>query len=160
MKLFHLTVDTVHLNVIYCSHLGWARVPNNRINNELKTKETTMGGGGLTQLGRFLRKLRIDRNELLRDMSLKLGVAMSFLSAVENGKKAMPTGWAAKVSQLYKLSNAQMSELDAAIAESEKGIGLKFDGLPPESRKLSVAFARKIGSLSAEDRQAIQKLLF
>ena len=42
----------------------------------------------LTALGRFLRKIRIDRNELLKDMADKLEVSASFLSAVENGKRA------------------------------------------------------------------------
>ena len=45
----------------------------------------------LTALGRFLRKIRIDRNELLKDMADKLEVSASFLSAVENGKKSMPS---------------------------------------------------------------------
>ena len=38
----------------------------------------------LTSLGKFLRKLRIDRGEILKDMADKLGVTVSFLSAVEN----------------------------------------------------------------------------
>ena len=41
----------------------------------------------ITSLGRFLRKLRIDQGEILKDMADKLGVSVSFLSAVENGKK-------------------------------------------------------------------------
>ena len=45
----------------------------------------------LTMLGKFLRKLRIDRNELLKDMAGKLDVTVSFLSSVENGKKKMPS---------------------------------------------------------------------
>ena len=116
--------------------------------------------GELTKLGRFLRKMRIDRGELLRDMSGKLGVAVSFLSSVENGKKSMPTEWAAKLVQIYQLSDLQKRGLDEAIAESEKGIGVKFEGLSPEKRQLSVAFARKIQSLSASDQKALQKVLF
>lgn len=44
--------------------------------------------GEHTSLGKFLRKLRIDRGKLLRTMSNKLGISMSFLSSVENGKKS------------------------------------------------------------------------
>jgi transcriptional regulator with XRE-family HTH domain len=44
----------------------------------------------LTQLGIFLRKLRLDRGEILKDMAIKLNVSSSFLSAVENGKKRIP----------------------------------------------------------------------
>ena len=44
----------------------------------------------LTSIGRFLRKLRIDQGEILKDMAEKLGVTVSFLSSVENGKKKCP----------------------------------------------------------------------
>lgn len=115
---------------------------------------------GLTPLGKFLRKLRIDRGELLRDMSGKLGVAMSFLSAVENGKKSMPTEWVQRIPELYGLTDVQKAELDTAVAESEKGISVKFGELPEESRKLSVAFARKIQTLNPQERKALQDLLF
>ena len=116
--------------------------------------------GELTQLGRFLRKLRIDRNELLRDMSRKLEVTMSFLSSVENGKKSMPSEWVARISALYKLSETQEKDLDAAVAESEKGIGVKFDGLSPEQRRMSVAFARKIKTLDSKEQKVLQQVLF
>jgi HTH-type transcriptional regulator, competence development regulator len=114
----------------------------------------------LTHLGKFLRKLRIDRGELLRTMATHLGVSMSFLSSVENGKKGMPSEWVAKIPDLYKLTDAQKQEFDAAVAESEKGIGVKFAGLSEENKKLSVAFARKINTLSEEDRKLLQDLLF
>jgi len=115
--------------------------------------------GGLTQLGKFLRKLRIDRGEFLRDMAAKLGVAMSFLSSVENGKKSMPSDWVAKIPELYNLNDAQKAEFDVAVAESEKGIGVKFLGLSEENKKLSVAFARKIQSLSHRDQMLLQEIL-
>ena len=44
----------------------------------------------LTSIGRFLRKLRIDHGEILKDMADALGVSYAFLSAVENGKKKCP----------------------------------------------------------------------
>ena len=116
--------------------------------------------GELTQLGKFLRKLRIDRGELLRTMAEKLGISMSFLSSVENGKKNMPTEWITKIPDLYQFNNTQKSEFDQAVAESEKGIGLKFEGLSEENKRISVAFARKIKTLSPEAQKAIQDLLF
>lgn len=116
--------------------------------------------GELTQLGKFLRKLRIDRGELLRTMAEKLGISMSFLSSVENGKKSMPSEWIPKIPDLYHLNDAQKSEFDRAVAESEKGVGVKFEGLTEENKRISVAFARKIQTLSPEAREAIKDLLF
>lgn len=115
---------------------------------------------GLTHLGKFLRKLRIDRGELLRTMATRLGVSMSFLSSVENGKKNMPSEWITRIPDLYGLTDEQRNAFDAAVAESEKGVGVKFTGLSEESKKLSVAFARKINTLGAKERKALQDLLF
>ena len=93
-------------------------------------------------------------------MAEKLGISMSFLSSVENGKKKMPTEWVSKIPNLYRLNDAQKSEFDQSVAESEKGIGVKFEGLSEEKKKISVAFARKIKTLSPEAQKAIQDLLF
>ena len=38
-------------------------------------------------LGKFLRKLRIDHDEYLKDMAQKLNISISYLSAIENGVK-------------------------------------------------------------------------
>ena len=40
-----------------------------------------------TALGKFLRKLRVDRDERLYDMAENVGVSSAFLSGVENGHK-------------------------------------------------------------------------
>lgn len=115
--------------------------------------------GELTNLGKLLRKLRIDRGELLKDMAAKLGVAISFLSSVENGKKSMPSNWISKIPKLYNFNTTQKSDFDAAVAESEKGIDVKFTNLSHNEKKLSVAFARKIKNLSPEAQKALQDLL-
>lgn len=114
----------------------------------------------LTPLGRFLRKLRIDRGELLRDMAEKLGVTMSFLSAIENGKKSMPSEWVALLPSLYQFSDIQNKEFDTALIESEKGIGIKFEGLSEDNKKISAAFARKIRDLSPREQEILQQVLF
>ena len=61
----------------------------------------------LTSLGKFLRKLRIDIGETLRDMADKLSVSSAFLSAVENGKKKMPESWFAKIESMSSAFQAQ-----------------------------------------------------
>ncbi|EPZ76653.1 hypothetical protein M798_01860 [Brucella melitensis ADMAS-G1] len=45
-----------------------------------------------TELGKELRKLRIDHNERLLDMSKKIGKSSAFISAVETGQKPHRTG--------------------------------------------------------------------
>ena len=57
----------------------------------------------LTRVGIFLRKLRLDSGEIMKDMATKLDVSSSFLSAVENGKKKMPESWYDTIVNLYNL---------------------------------------------------------
>lgn len=114
----------------------------------------------LTELGIFLRKLRIDRRELLSDMSVRLAVSMSFLSSVENGKKKMPSEWIVRIPELYNFTDDQKKEFDKVVAESEKGIDVKFAGLSDEKKRMSVAFARKIKTLKPEEQRVLQELLF
>ena len=44
----------------------------------------------VNSFGKFCRRLRIDRGELLADMANRLGVSSAFLSKVENGGKKPP----------------------------------------------------------------------
>ena len=59
-------------------------------------------------------------------MADKLGISMSFLSSVENGKKSMPSEWITKIANRYQLNDAQKMEFDQSVAESEKGIAVQF----------------------------------
>ena len=65
----------------------------------------------VTDFGKFCRKLRIDHDELMKDMAKKLDVTSSYLSAVEKGKRDLPDDWIEKISKAYNLSASQLSEL-------------------------------------------------
>ena len=73
-----------------------------------------------TELGKFLRKLRIDKNEILLDMANKLGVSPSFLSSVEIGKRQMPPMWNIRICKLYALTDAQKATLEQVIAAQKE----------------------------------------
>ena len=124
-------------------------------NQEGVWKEKSM----LTDLGRFLRKIRIDEGEILWDMANKLGVTASFLSAVENGKKRMPSAWNQKICELYGLSEEQKEEFTAAIAESEKVIELDFSAASLKNREMAVSFARKFSDMDDYQVEEIKKIL-
>ena len=113
----------------------------------------------LTGVGRFLRKLRIDEGEILKDMADKLEVTVSFLSAVENGKKRMPSSWNNRICELYNLSDKQKDEFTTAIAETENSIEMDFSGQSIENRELAVSFARKFSLFSDGQVEAIKKIL-
>ena len=61
----------------------------------------------VTEFGKFSRKLRIENDELLRDMANKLGVTASYLSAVEIGKRNIPKKWEHIIVNAYQLDNSK-----------------------------------------------------
>lgn len=113
----------------------------------------------LTSLGKFLRKLRIDRGEYLKDMADKLDVTVSFLSAVENGNKRMPSAWNSRICKLYKLDNGQIEEFTKAIAESEKKLEMNLAEANDQNRFLAISFARKFTDFDDRKVEQLIRLL-
>ena len=110
----------------------------------------------LTSLGKYLRKLRIDQGEILRDMAKKLEVSSAFLSAVENGKKKMPEAWISKLKEQYSLTQEQLEELKTAFVESSDIVELNIRNASEANRQLAVSFARRFDAL---DDDFAKKLL-
>ena len=108
----------------------------------------------LTSIGKFLRKLRIDEGEILKDK-----VTVSFLSAVENGKKRMPSNWNYRICEIYNLSEEQRKAFTTAIAETEDTIDMNFVGQSLQNRELAVSFARKFSDIDDDQIKAIKKIL-
>ena len=69
----------------------------------------------LTEFGKFLRKLRVDNGELLKDMAIKLNVTPSFLSMVETGRRNIPKKWEEDIEKIYSLSLKQKEELTGIL---------------------------------------------
>lgn len=113
----------------------------------------------LTSIGRFLRKLRIDRGEILKNMADKLDVSVSFLSAVENGKKKMPTAWNKKICDLYHLDEEQRDAFTTAIADTESSIEMSLNDVTMGRRELAVSFARKFSEIDEMQIEEIKKIL-
>ena len=65
----------------------------------------------LTEFGKFLRKLRIDNGELLKDMAIKLNTTPAFLSMVETGRRSIPKKLEEEIEKSYSLSLKQKEEL-------------------------------------------------
>ena len=113
----------------------------------------------VSSIGRFLRKLRIDNGEILREMAYKLGVSSAFLSAVENNKKKMPEKWILKLQELYSLSPEQIDELKVALEESKDVIEINVRDASGESRRLAVTFARQFNTLDEDTAEKLLKIL-
>lgn len=113
----------------------------------------------ITSVGKFLRKLRIDKGEILRTMADTLGVSSAFLSAVENGKKKLPDAWFPKLQEKYGLSTDQMEELKQAVIESGDTVELNIRNASAVNRQLAISFARQFDTLDEETSKKLFNIL-
>lgn len=113
----------------------------------------------LTEYGKVLRKIRIDRNMLLKEMADSLEVTASYLSAVEHGKREIPLNWTSKISELYHLSMDERNLLEQAADQSRMSITLKLDGVNAKTNTLVNVFARKFENLNQKDIDKMMDIL-
>lgn len=113
----------------------------------------------LTNFGKICRKLRIDNNELLLDMAKYLGVSSAFLSKVENGKAKPPIDWKEKIASRYHITDAEYSEFCDSIDEARRVNTLRIPNIQEDDSDLMLAFARKLGNMSKDEKETWRKKL-
>ena len=113
----------------------------------------------VTELGKALRKLRIDRSETLGDMADKLSITSSYLSAIEKGKRPAPEGLTDKISDLYGLGSDIRSELASAADKTLQAVKLSLDGSSDPKREVALCFARSFDDLDDDTAESVLKLL-
>ena len=112
----------------------------------------------LTGFGKTLRKIRIDHNELLKDMAKRLNVTVAYLSAVENGNREVPDKWVDMISDSYNLTSAEKTELQRYAYEDKDSLKINISTLQKEEKDLALAFARSFKTLSDEERQELLRI--
>ena len=112
----------------------------------------------LTKFGIFTRKLRLDHAELLKDMAEKLDVSSSFLSAVENGKKKIPSQWIEKIADEYSLTKEQIRDFEFAVIETQETMDINMENLSQEKKELAFTFARQIDNFDDETVKKIREI--
>lgn len=113
----------------------------------------------LTDFGKLCRIIRLKRNQNLGDMAEILGVKSSFLSAVENGKKNIPSRMCSEIKNKYELSKDEYVQLCEAAENSKLQIKIKMEGMKSQDRNLVLSFARKFENLDNEEKNEIMKIL-
>lgn len=71
----------------------------------------------MTNIGKFLRDLRIEKQELLYDMARKMGIGSADLSAIEAGKRPLTLIELGKVINKYNLNKNHESKLRQLFLE-------------------------------------------
>ncbi len=111
----------------------------------------------LTDFGKELRKMRIDKGERILDMANKLGVTPAFISNIEHGRKEPPSSFDTKLITAYGLTEKEAKKIldEYALARSNFTIQAASN-----LQKQTVAmFARKLPKVSSERLLELQKLM-
>jgi len=110
----------------------------------------------LTEFGKILRKLRIDKGEILKNMADRLNMSSAYLSAIEMGKRAIPNNLVTRLIEIYALSESDIQQLKRAEAESVTQLKLDIEGASFAKKNAALVFARTFEEM---DDQTVDKLL-
>ncbi|MBP6018816.1 MAG: helix-turn-helix transcriptional regulator [Burkholderiaceae bacterium] len=111
----------------------------------------------LTNFGKAIRKLRIEYGETMMDMAEKLSKAPSYLSAIETGSRTPPASIVDEVVRIYGLPVDAAQKLHKAAVES--ATAFKIKPATENDRELVAAFARKLDTLTTNQRESILQVL-
>ena len=112
----------------------------------------------MTKFGIFIRKLRLDRGILLRDMAKDLGISQAYLSGMETGNKDIPQSLADHIIRVYNLSIEQSKELKHSIMLSKQKICITTGQIVWKNEVVSM-LKEKLDNLSEEQQFKIIEVL-
>lgn len=113
----------------------------------------------LTEFGKSIRKIRLDKGILLKEMAESLGITPSYLSSIEHGKRKVPKGLIESLVKNFNLSREQEDELIESARKSALSIKIELSGRDAKTMEFANAFARKFDNLSDNQVEEIMKVL-
>lgn len=114
----------------------------------------------LSEYGKVLRKIRIDKGELLNDMAVRLDVSPALLSYIENGKREIPQNLTDIAIEKYELTETVAEQLRAAETQSRKTVKVDLSSaISIEKRQTALLFARTFNNVNDEVLAKIRRLL-
>ena len=110
----------------------------------------------MTPLGERIRSLRRERGVSQKDMAAAIGVSAAYLSALEHGRRGIPT-WTLiqKIIGYFNVIWDDAEELQRLAEASRPRVRLDTSGLSPAATELANLLAANIARL---DEDAIERL--
>ncbi|MCL1998859.1 MAG: helix-turn-helix domain-containing protein [Turicibacter sp.] len=113
----------------------------------------------LTEFGKRLRIMRINRGDILKDMADKLGMSSAYLSAIETGRRNVPEDLVERVSEMYSLDVTEYRELKDLTDRAIKNINVNIGNADTARRNAALIFARNFNDMDKETAQKLVKIL-
>lgn len=106
----------------------------------------------MTPLGAKIRALREERGISLKDMAAALNVSSAYLSALEHGRRGVPTGFLLhRIIAFFNVIWDEAEELQRLAEISNPKVTIDTGGLVPEATELTNRLGADIGKLDADD---------
>jgi HTH-type transcriptional regulator, competence development regulator len=106
----------------------------------------------LNDFGKELRKLRIDKSELLKDMAERLGVSPAFISAIETSRKPIPAGFANRIASAYDLNERAKERFPTLADATRTTFEIRLsESASPKVRETAAVLARQFPNLNSDD---------
>ena len=96
----------------------------------------------LTEFGKLLVIIRINSGDTSRDMAKKLGLSASYLSAIEGGKRNIPTDMEKMLSKSYPLSKIDIEKLRSAMLSSSDSVKINLTDFAEKKQRVIMAIAQ------------------
>ena len=96
----------------------------------------------LTEFGKLLRIIRIKSGDTSRAMAKKLGLSASYLSAIEGGKRNIPTDMEKMLSKSYPLSKIDIEKLRSAMLSSSDSVKINLTDFAEKKQRVIMAIAQ------------------
>ncbi len=105
----------------------------------------------MTPLGQKIRELRRQKGVSQKQMAAALGVSAAYLSALEHGRRGVPT-WAftQKIIGYFNIIWDDAEEVQR-LAETHPRVVIDTSGLPPAATELANLLAERIGKLGEDE---------
>lgn len=113
----------------------------------------------LTEFGKALRKLRIDRNEYIKDMAEKLYISVAYLSAIETGKRTIPENLVGRIGRAYFLTEGEIADLNLLKAKSDKEVRISLVRKNKTQIEVILRFAECVGKMDKEKLDKIVRVM-
>ena len=112
-----------------------------------------------TQLGKELKKLRIDLGITLMGMSELVDLSAAFLSAIETGRKRVPDSFLDTLAAKIPSVAQEREKFEVLINQARKEVRMPLDTATYQDAMLATEFARRFGSLSEEEKSRLKGIL-
>ena len=89
----------------------------------------------VTEIGKYLKLLRIKTGDSLRTMASKLKISAAYLSAIENDKRNVPDGFFDAICGAYQLSDEEKEAVKQAVYGSMDNYRVDLSSISDNKRQ-------------------------